>query len=251
VRTSLAALGLAAALCGRAAADAAPVVLDDGALEARLTLGAAVIYQGTSQILSVAPDVWWGATPRWTVGLVHSGPSLDQIDPVATLCLRDPATSSCPRWYAGGGLDVRYAARTGELAVAPRLRLIVRNVSPWKPAATVGALVRWTHGRFAIAGDPYVRAPLANHTQGNRAALFAPVWLEVAPAARWRVFLHTGYDVSFATLRDGGHIPLALGLTAPLSCAFDVGVEAGWAALLGPQHNAKEGAVLVSVGWHR
>lgn len=235
-----------------AAADDAirPVVLEAGAVEARLTAGVEVRYRVKTQLLSFAPDVWWGISPRWTLGLVHSAASLDRIDPVATLCVRDPDTS-CPRLWAGAALDARYSARTGELAIAPRMRLVLRDVSPWKPAAAVGALIRWSRGRFAITGDPFVRVPLANHTQGNRAALFLPVWFEVAPARGWLAFLHTGYDASFATLRDGGHVPIGLGMTAPITDQLDLGFEAGWAALLGAQHNAKLAAVLVTVGWHR
>jgi hypothetical protein len=230
---------------------ARPLVLSAGGVEVRLTAGVEIRYQVATQLLSLAPDVWWGISPRWTLGLVHSAASLDRIDPVATLCVRDPETSSCPGRYVGSGLDARFSARAGELAVAPRFRLLVRAVTPWKPAATLGALIRWSRGRFAITGDPFVRVPLANRTQGNRAALYVPVWFEVTPARGWLVFFHTGYDASFATLRDGGHVPIGLGLTAPVTDQLDLGFEAGWPSLLGPQHSVKLATVLVSLGWRR
>jgi hypothetical protein len=52
-------------------------------------------------------------------------------------------------------------------------------------------------------------------------------------------------------LRDGSHSPLGLGVTTRLTREIDLGVEAGWARLLGPQYDAKHGAVLVTAGWRR
>ena len=42
----------------------------------------------------------------------------------------------------GSAVDVRWSWREGPLAVAPRARLLLRDVDPWKPAVTAGALVR-------------------------------------------------------------------------------------------------------------
>ena len=251
--TLVAALVLAAAPAHAAPDDliTRPLVLPHNGLDVRLTAGIDVQYQRTTQILSLAPDVWWGISPRWTLGLIHSAASLDRIDALATLCVRDPASSPCTRLYEGGGLDVKYGALDGPLSVAPRVRLLLRDTDPFKPAITLGAELRWTYGRFAIAGDPYVRLPLANHSLGNRAALFLPVWFEVQPARGWLAFLHTGYDATIAVLSDGSKIPFSLGVTARATCALDLGFEAGWDALLGAQHDAKHGTVLLTAGWHR
>src|SRR5690242_2928985 len=119
--------------------------------------------------LSFAPDAWWGIASRWTLGLIHSTASVDQIDAGASFCVRHSAVAPCDRLYRGSGLDLRWGAIDGAWALAPRVRLLVRDVDPFKPAVTLGALARWTRGRFAIASDPYVRLPLANHELGNRA----------------------------------------------------------------------------------
>jgi hypothetical protein len=230
---------------------ARPLVLDDGAIELRLTAEINVQPRFVGRPLALAPDAWWGISPDWTIGVIHSDPSVDQIDSTATLCVVQSDISTCDRAYRGSGIDVRYGALAGALAVAPRLRLLARDISPFKPAVTLGALARWTRGRFAIISDPYLRLPLANRTLGNRAAVFVPLWLAVQPATGWELALHTGYDAELAVLRDGAHGPIALVASTAVTRDIDLGIEAGWAHLLGPQHDARHGTVMISAGWRR
>jgi hypothetical protein len=228
-----------------------PLVLDDSALEVRITAAINVQPPLIGRPLSLAPDAWWGISPRWTIGVIHSDASVDQIDASATFCVRQSDVSTCNRLYRGSGIDLRFDALAGPLAVAPRLRALIRDISPFKPAIALGALMRWRHGRFAITSDPYLRLPLANHTLGNRAAVFLPIWFAVQPAARWEIAVHTGYDADLAVLRDGAHGPFAFVVSTYLTPELDVGLEAGWAHLFGPQHDARHGTILLSAGWHR
>jgi hypothetical protein len=229
---------------------ARPLVLAAGAVDLRLTAEIDVRRQATTQLLSLAPDAWWGISPRWTLGIIHSDASVDQLATGASFCVRQSEGSMCDRLYRGGGLDVRFDALAGQLAIAPRLRFLIRNIEPFKPAVTLGALARWTYGRFAITSDPYVRLPLANHALGNRAALSLPLWLAIQPGTGWEIALHVGFDADFVVLRDGWHGPVALNVVARVTREVDVGVEAGWGSLLGPQHDAKHGAILITTGWH-
>lgn len=229
---------------------ARPLVLDDGALELRLTVESNLEAMRVARPLSLSPDAWWGIAHGWTVGLIHSNASLDRIDAGATFCIRQSDASTCRDVYRGSGVDVRYSALAGTWAIAPRVRVVIRDVEPFKPATTLGALVRWTQGRFAIASDPYVRLPLANHSLGNRAALSVPLWLTVQPARGVAIALHTGFDADFAVIGDGYHGPLALGVTARVTPAVDLGVEAGWLRLLGAQPDSKRGTALLTVDWH-
>lgn len=253
MRFALAAVVMFAAASGRAspASDIVgrPLVLDEGALELRLTAEINVERGRVAQPLSLAPDAWWGVARRWTVGVIHSNASVDRIGAGASLCVRQGGVPGCRGAYRNTGLDLRFSALEGAFALAPRLRALIRDVEPFKPAVTLGAVMRWTQGRFAIASDPYVRLPLANHSLGNRAHLALPLWLAVQPARGWMIALHTGYDADFAVLRDGGHGPFSLGARVRATDDVDVGLEAGWADLLGPQHNGRQAAVLVSVDW--
>src|SRR5262249_27229988 len=157
----------------------------------------------------------------------------------ASLCLRDALVPTCSHTYHGSGLDLRFGALDGSFAIAPRVRLLVRDIDPFKPAATLGALARWTRGRFAIWGDPYVRLPLAHHGLGNRASLSLSLWLALQPARGWMIAAHTGLDVDFVVLRDGGHGPLSLAVTSRVTEAAEFALEVGWPHLLGQQFDAK------------
>src|SRR5690349_9012946 len=149
---------------------ARPLVLEPGTLDARLTLAINVQPRLITEPTALSPDAWWGVLPRLTVGLIHSDASLDQIATSGSFCIKT-STSTCARLYKGSGIDVRYSAIEGQFALAPRLRAVIRDLDPLKPAVTLGALLRWTRGRFALTGDPYLRFPLANAPLGNRFAI--------------------------------------------------------------------------------
>ena len=223
---------------------ARPLVLARGELEARVTLEYSFVPR-TDGPPSIAPDAWFGVTDRLTLGAIHSSASVHRIDSRATFCLRDSA-SGCDRTYRGSGLDARYAVTD---AIAPRVRLLLRDVDPWKPAVTLGTLARWTRGRFAITVDPFLRLGLANREQGNRAAFSLPGYFGVQPTCRWMIELHTGADGDLAVLRDGWHMPLGLAVTARATTSLDVRVEAGGTQVYGPQVDIRQRHAMVTVAY--
>ncbi|MDX2087994.1 MAG: hypothetical protein SFX73_09095 [Kofleriaceae bacterium] len=225
-----------------------PLVLAQGELDARLVTEINLAPGRFASPLSLSPDIWLGVAPKWTVGLIHSNSSVDRIAADATLCIRQ-RDAICERLYRGGGIDVRYSALAGDFAVAPRVRVLLRDVDPAKPAITVGALIRWTHSRFLIASDPYVRVGLANTNRGNRGYLMLPFWFGVQPTCRWLIALRTGWDSELDVARDGWHGQLALSVRAAATDHIDVAVEAGFASLYGPQNNIKTRAAFITVGW--
>ena len=228
---------------------ARPLVLEAGAVDVRLTLAINVQQRATAEPTALSPDAWWGVLPRLTIGLIHSDASLDQIATSGSFCVRQ-STSTCARLYKGSGVDVRYSAIEGRFAMAPRLRAVIRDLDALKPAVTLGALLRWTHGRIAIIGDPYLRAPLANADLGNRWAINLPVWFAIQPASGWMIGLRGGFESDLVVLRDGGHIPFAVDAIARVTPAVDLGLEAGWGGLLGPQHDARHATIMIGAGWH-
>ena len=226
---------------------ARPIALAPGELDARLVVELGLYKR--AEPISFAPDVWFGVAPRWTLGVVHSAQSLGLIDDGATLCFRGRPPYGCDRAYNGSGVDVRWSWLAGPLAVAPRARFVLRDVEPWKPAVTAGALVRWTRGRFAVASDPYLRLGLANQGRGNRAALVLPLWLAVQPTCRWLVALHTGLDGELAILRDGWHGPIALAAEVRAASHLHLAVEAGFRSLLGPQQDLRSITAAIAIAW--
>ncbi len=242
---------MAIATPARAAPDdiiARPLVLAPDQIAADLVLEVNVASTYVGKPTSLAPDVWFGLARGVTIGIVHSDPSVDRFEPGASLCLHS-GVLTCDRLYHGGGIDLRWSAREGDLAFAPRARFLVRDVDPFKPAVTLGTLVRWQRGRIALIGDPYLQLGLLNMDQGNRAAIVLPIELAIQPTCRWAISLHTGWDADVAVWRDGWEVPVALGTLARVTAQLDVGATLGFQHLLGPLNTPKDRVVFITVGW--
>lgn len=223
---------------------AGSIALPRGELALRLVMEGSLDRQHPLRPLSFAPDAWFGATDRLTVGLVHSSQSVDRIDAGATFCVRE-LSGTCDARYRGSGLDARFAVTD---AIAPRARLLLRDIDPVKPALALGALVRWTRGRYEVVTDPYLRIGLANRDLGNRDTLVVPVWLG-ANVAGGRIAVHTGIDGDLAVWRDGWHVPVGLLFEGHPARPLTVGVEVGFASLLGPQNTIRRSAMMLYVEW--
>jgi hypothetical protein len=229
---------------------ARPIVLDEHQVDAELVMEINLAPRLVGKPLSLAPDVWVGVLPKLTIGLVHSNPSVDRFQAGATFCVTQlEAVPGCTDTYHGSGIDARYLVLDGDVDVAPRLRALVRQIDPFKPALTLGALVRWTRGRFAIIGDPYLQIGVANTDQGNRSALFVPITFAVQPLARWELALRTGFNSDLAVISDGWHVPIAIATRVAIEAHIDLGVMLGFSSLLGPQNTAKERALFFTFAW--
>ncbi|MFT3696644.1 MAG: hypothetical protein QM831_26120 [Kofleriaceae bacterium] len=236
-------------LCGTAAAD--PIVLKRGEIDAALTIESNLAPSGgVTKPLSFAPDVWYGVTDELTLGIIHSDASLDHIEPGASLCVRTD-DFICTEAYRGSGLDALYQVLHGEISLAARARFLIRDVDPWKPALTLGALARWQRGRYEITADPYLQLGLTNRSLGNRAELWLPVVLSIAPWCGWWLDLHTGWNSDWAIItEDGWHVPVGFGTRADVTKTVRLGAMFGFTSLLGPQNNPKQRVLFLSVEWH-
>jgi hypothetical protein len=220
----------------------APVARAADELAVDLTVEMFLAPNQLGEPTSFAYDGWLGVTDRFTLGVIHSSRSLDRIDAGSGGCLRR-GLEDCDRRYANAGLEARYLVRDD---VAARVRLLARDVDPWKPAITVGVLARVTRGPLAVTLDPYLRLGLANRDRGNRAALVLPIWLAVSPGPI-TFALHTGLDGELATWRDGWHVPVGLVLAVRPTPRATVAVEAGFSSLLGPQNDQKHRALMATL----
>jgi hypothetical protein len=231
-------------------AHANPFVLRDDQIHAVITTEIELAPRQFAKPWSLTPDVWFGVTPRLTLGLIHSNASVSRIGRGASFCF-DHTIQGCQRTYRNAGLDARYAIRDdGSLAVAAHARFLIRDVDPaWKPAVTLGALVRWSHGRMAVTSDPYLRVGLANTDLGNRTALFLPLVFSVNIIERVAVNLHTGYDTDLAVWHDGFHIPLALSTRAHITETMELGLLGGFTSAFGPQDTLTRATLWFWLGW--
>lgn len=231
--------------CANLARAAPPLALAPERFTADATLAIDLDKNYAGKALSLSPDLWVGLPAGITVGAITSAAALDRIDASGDSVCIAKATDVCERALHGGGLDVRAAALPW---LAPRARLLVRDVDPWKSAATLGALVVTRRGRWTLWGDPYVQLGLANTARGNRARLEVPVFAEYA-RARWALALHTGYDSELAGWRDDFHVPVALGARVAVTPDVTLGAEAGLRSALGPQNASNYRALLVTASF--
>jgi hypothetical protein len=227
------------------------LALTAGHVAIDLEIESNIAHHFAARPISLAPDVWWGATDKLTVGLVHSNASLDRFAPGGSICLRTDDILYCDSAYKGSGIDARYLVthRGDALAFAPRARLVARDIDPFKPALMLGALARWHAGRFAITADPYVQLGLLHTELGNRAQLWFPLRFAVQPTCRWEVALSTGWNSEVAVIHDGWHVPVALGIRAAATRSLDIGATLGFPTLLGPQNTPKQRVVFVALTW--
>jgi hypothetical protein len=251
---------LAAAIPSRADADgpavAAPggpddivgrdVVLprDGGEAAAALELNLTVRYE--LEPASVAPDVWYGATDKLTVGIVHSARALGVLRTGGGLCVRDSA-HGCPRAYDNVGVDARYALRRGWLAIAARARFAATSFDPFKPSIRPGALIRLHRGRFAIVADPHLQLGLTNRDLGNRDWLRIPLWFAIQPARRIALAVRMGLDGELATFGDTFALPFGLDVTVRISRRIELAALLALPSIGGPQNNPTSRLAWLSV----
>lgn len=240
------ALVIATILTVAVRARAEPLVLGRGEVYARLVTEVDIGPRRHARPLSLAPDLWFGVSDAFTVGVIHSAMSVDRIDAGSSFCVRELATK-CSGLYRGSGVDLRMKWTPH---VTWHVRGLLRDIDPVKPALTAGALLRWDRGALFVASDPYLRIGLANREAGNRDALVVPVWLGRRLGERVELALHTGIDGDLAVWRDGWHIPIGVRLEVTPARAIALGVEVGFRSLLGPQNTTEPRAIAVYAAFY-
>lgn len=245
-------VSVASAYAGPTDPFAASLVLDATHVAAAVTFEANLAPAQVASPASIAPDFWYGITSDLTVGVIHSDASIERVpaffEPGASICIR-LETVSCPRHYHGSGLEGLYEIVRGDLEIAVHARLLVRDVEPLKPAITAGVTVRWTEHRLSVTGDPFVQLGLLNVEAGNRAELWLPITIAVAPLARWSLELHTGYNTDIAVWNDGYHVPLLARVRSHVTDHVDAGVAAGFASVAGTQNSPRQRMMAIDITW--
>jgi hypothetical protein len=191
---------------------------------------------------SLAPDLHCGTPVGLTLGVTHSFRALSLVDSGGGLCLTGEE-GGCPRPYDGAALDVRRPMPGGRaVRVALRARLVAKSLEPFKPSARLGALVRvgGQGGLLSLLADPHVSLGLANQDQGNRDFVALPLTLQLQLGHRVALELITGVRGELDAFDEKFAVPIAFGVIATPTRDIDIGLEAGWTRLLGPQNTFKQ-----------
>jgi hypothetical protein len=221
-------------------------------LAAALTFEANLAPSQVASPASLAPDLWYGATSKLTIGVIHSDASIDRVpvffEPGASICVRLERVS-CPRHYHGSGVDALMDIGAERFQIALHARFLVRDIEPIKPAVTAGVRMRWMNRWLSVIGDPYLQIGIENRSAGNRAQLWLPITIAVAPIARCSLELHTGYNTDIAVWNDGYYVPLLMRVRAHITGQVDVGVSAGFGSVAGTQNSPRERMMAIDLAW--
>ncbi|HVV85268.1 MAG TPA: hypothetical protein VHE35_19535 [Kofleriaceae bacterium] len=176
----------AAVAPGRAAADEADVADTDGGEvhEARLTvpekrivvhalLELSLSDQSAFDPISVAPDIWYGATPALTVGLVHSSEAMTGVIGLSGdgICVGD----GCAGAYDRLGLLARYHLLSGPVTVALDGGFLARSFDPFSLSLKVGAVARWRRDKLTVEASPNLLIGMSARDRGNGEWIDLPV----------------------------------------------------------------------------
>ena len=222
-----------------------PAGLCEGTLVGEANLSPIDVWQP----VSLAPDLECGAGGGLTLGVTHSARSLSLVDSGDGLCLTGE-DGGCQRPYDGGAIDIRQAVPGGDAVhLALRARLVAKSLEPFKPSARLGALVRvGGRGHLSLLADPHVSLALAAEDLGNRDFVALPLTGQLQIGRHVTLELISGVHGELKAFDEVFAIPIAFGVIATPTASIDVGLEAGWSKLLGPQNTFKQrhAAVLVT-----
>jgi hypothetical protein len=214
-----------------------PIVLPAGGIDVAATVEIDLEAGMGAHPISLAPDGWYGVTDRLTLGVIESGEALPRIQVGDGLC------HGCARIYDNVGLDARFAVRPW---LAAELQVDARGFAPFTPSLRPGARLRWVHEWFALDAAPQLWLPVANADRGNAAELSLPVWARFALGCRAEAWLFTGVRGELSGFTDEYAIPIGVGAAVRVR-GYDLGAEAGFPEILGPQNQVKSRSMFVFV----
>src|SRR5262249_24746474 len=138
----------------------------NGVVETNLASGA------TGKPISVAPDLWYGASDKLTLGLVHSsrGSTGFLTGYVNGLCFAGSGAcdAGLGKIYTTAGAEARIAISEGGFALAVPVGLYASAFSPDVVlSAKIGLIGRWQSGPLALELQPSVFAGITQRSKNE------------------------------------------------------------------------------------
>jgi hypothetical protein len=165
---------------------------------------------------SLAPDVWYGATPELTVGLVHSGRAATGF--IGTfgdsLCLTG-VENGCPDVYHNVGLAARYQLprSPGAFVWAIDGGLYASNLDPFALAIKLGVVSRWQQSeKLVVELSPSLFLGVTERDNVlNKETLYIPATAAYTVAPQTAVALQLGFVLPIEDIAEAYAIPLSIG----------------------------------------
>jgi hypothetical protein len=203
-----------------------------GMVAARILLDINLSADKAGNPISLVPDLYYSATDKLQLGLVHDGPLGWQARPGLGLCLTGES-NGCPKLYDNIGLDVMYGLTFGQSHLSAHTSLFVSHFDPFTTSLALGAAGKAHFGNtVALLFDPKIAIALTERAT-NDDALYIPLELQFQLGAATTLKLLTGLSGQLSTFGDSYEIPLGVGLLQNLTKHFDLGARFSFDNLLG------------------
>jgi hypothetical protein len=205
-----------------------------GMVSARLLLDINLSADRAGEPISLAPDLYYSATDRLQLGLLHEGPMGWQARPGVGLCLTGK-DSGCPKVYDNLGFDLMYGLAFEQVHLSAHGSVFLNTLDPVRTSLALGVAGKaHLSDRVAIVFDPKI-AIAVNERDTNDDALYIPVELEYQVAAPTMLKLLTGLLGGLSSFGDNFQVPLGIGVVQNLNRHFDLGARFSFDNLLGQQ----------------
>jgi hypothetical protein len=203
-----------------------------GMVSARILLDVNLSADLGGKPISLAPDLYYSATDKLQLGIVHDGPMGWQARPGLGLCLTGE-TNGCPKVYDNIGLDVMYGVSFGHVHLSTHTSLFFSAFDPVTASLALGAAGKARIGSsVALLFDPKI-AIAVTERDTNDDALYIPLELQFQVGASTTLKLLTGLSGGLSAFGDTYEVPVGFGLLQNLTTHFDLGARFSFDNLLG------------------
>ena len=205
-----------------------------GMVSARVLLDINLSSDLVGKPISLAPDLYYSATDRLQIGLVHTGPMGWQSRPGVGLCLTGDS-NGCPRFYDNVGFDLMYGLEFGQSHLSLHSSVFLSSFDPLTASVAIGFAAKLhLSEQIALLLDPKVAIAVSERdTQDD--AIYIPAELQFQLARATTFKLLTGLSGGLSAFGDSYEIPVGIGIVQNLNTHFDIGARFSFDNLLGAQ----------------
>ncbi len=202
------------------------MTLREGAVNATATLEVDASEGVFGDVVSIAPDLSFGATQELTVSVIHStiGRTGFRGTAGAGLCVTD----GCTHTYDNAGLEGLYSLARGNVALAANAGVHATSFDAGFYVAKLGAKARYTAGRFSVTTLPsvWIAATHRDDTPPNRDRLWLPFVFMYRVSGGLSLGVGTGFKAPFDDI--SGSYEVALGAIAQYAVSPSLSLGASW-----------------------
>lgn len=170
-----------------------------------------VINASSNQIakpISIPLDIYYGVSDRLTLGLSHSGGSIQGVEPYdLRLGLCVTGQDGCERTYDNVGFDALFRLVSGLVQVAAHGGIELRSIADWTLGVRAGVLIKAPLGLdLAILIDPRIiigltsperpERPVGQERQERRHGLTLPLAIQYLTEAGIRLAAMSGIEIT-------------------------------------------------------